>query len=93
MGFSMDKPVVNGDGCYVEPIAVIGMACRFSGDATSPVDFWNMLMKGRSGWSSNAGKRFKMDAFWHPQPDISGSVSCLFPSTTNSYADTHWLQV
>ncbi|KAJ5752227.1 hypothetical protein N7520_009144 [Penicillium odoratum] len=59
----------------VEPIAIIGMACRFAGDATNPSNLWNVLSKGRTGWSGNAGNRFKMDAFWHPKPDISGTFN------------------
>ena len=65
----------HGEAGSHEPIAIIGMACRFSGDAASPGELWDMLLSGRSGWSSDAGSRFKMDAFWHPKADISGSVS------------------
>ena len=65
----------NGEAGSCEPIAIIGMACRFAGDAVSPGELWNMLSKGRSGWSNDAGNRFKMEAFWHPNADISGSVS------------------
>jgi acyl transferase domain-containing protein len=57
------------------PIAVIGMACRFSGIATNPEALWQMLSKGLTGWSSSAGARFKLDSFWHPKPEMNGSVS------------------
>jgi acyl transferase domain-containing protein len=63
-----------------EPIAIIGMSCRLSGIATSPEGLWRMLSKGLTGWSSSKGNRFQMDAFWHPQVDLSGSVSMIFSS-------------
>ena len=34
---------------YHEPIAVVGMGCRFPGDATSPAAYWELLRSGRSG--------------------------------------------
>ena len=58
-----------------EPVAVVGIGCRFSGTATSPEGLWNMLSKGTTGWSKNASKRFNLDAFWHPKADNKGSVS------------------
>jgi emericellamide synthase (highly reducing iterative type I polyketide synthase) len=65
----------NGEAGSCEPIAIIGMACRFSGNAVSPGELWNMLSEGHSGWSSDTGNRFNIGAFWHPKADISGSVS------------------
>ncbi|MDP7340221.1 MAG: beta-ketoacyl synthase N-terminal-like domain-containing protein, partial [Vicinamibacterales bacterium] len=32
-----------------EPIAVVGMGCRFPGGATSPDRFWELLRDGRDG--------------------------------------------
>jgi hypothetical protein len=30
-----------------EPIAIIGMSCRFPGGANSPEAFWQLLVEGR----------------------------------------------
>jgi len=62
-------------GLENEPIAIIGIGCRFSGMATSPEGLWNMLSKGMTGWSKNASNRFNLDAFWHPKAEMKGSVS------------------
>ncbi|CAI6341060.1 unnamed protein product [Periconia digitata] len=58
-----------------EPVAIVGMGCRFSGIATSPNSLWNMLENGLTGWTNEAGERFRMEAFRHPQADISGSFN------------------
>jgi len=63
------------DSGVPEAIAIVGMSCRLSGIATSPEGLWQMLSKGITGWTNSGGSRFHLDAFWHPQGDLSGSVS------------------
>ncbi|KAH8692261.1 hypothetical protein BGW36DRAFT_431481 [Talaromyces proteolyticus] len=58
----------------IADIAVIGMGCRFPGDAKSPVEFYEMLLKGRSGLSEVPKDRFSIDAYWHPSYDRKGSI-------------------
>ncbi|KAF2258097.1 reducing polyketide synthase [Lojkania enalia] len=48
------------------PIAIIGLACRFPGDASNPSEFWNLLKNGRSTFSPTTG-RYNADAFYHPE--------------------------
>lgn len=48
------------------PIAIIGMSCRFSGDATSPEKLWKLCAESKSGWSKIPEDRFNLDAFYHP---------------------------
>lgn len=57
-------------------IAVVGIACRFPGDAKSPEDFFSMLIAGRSGWQEIPKDRFNVDAYWHPSYDRLGSIVC-----------------
>lgn len=33
----------------LEPIAIIGMGCRFAGNVSSPEEYWRLLMSGRDG--------------------------------------------
>ncbi|KAF6790728.1 polyketide synthase [Colletotrichum sojae] len=51
-------------GVPPEPIAVIGMSCKFSGDATSPEKLWQLVADGRDGWSPIPKSRFNSDAFY-----------------------------
>lgn len=76
------------------PVAIIGMACRFPGDATSPNSFWDMLATKRDVWREVPKDRFNIDAFYHPDPDRNGSVSvipmCIF--VIKSYIDNYSVQ-
>ncbi|KAI3397078.1 hypothetical protein diail_11220 [Diaporthe ilicicola] len=47
------------------PIAVVGLACRFPGDASTPSKFWDMLKEGRDAYSPTSS-RWNSDAFYHP---------------------------
>ncbi|KAJ5893428.1 hypothetical protein N7495_005119 [Penicillium taxi] len=61
----------DGDSRSV-PIAIIGMGCRFAGDATSPENLWKMLEEGRSAWSEIPPSRFNLEGWYHPsQENIS----------------------
>jgi hypothetical protein len=57
------------------PIAVIGIGCRFPGDATSPDNFWKLISEGRSAHGRIPKDRFNIDAFYHPAGERKGSVS------------------
>lgn len=47
------------------PIAIIGLACRFPGDASNPSQFWDLLKNGRSAFAPTTD-RYNADAFYHP---------------------------
>ncbi|KAG8676086.1 Highly reducing polyketide synthase 40 [Fusarium poae] len=47
-----------------EPIAIIGMSCRFPGGASEPSRLWDTLSQGRSAWSEVPEDRFNMKAFY-----------------------------
>ncbi|KAL8727064.1 MAG: hypothetical protein Q9166_006307 [cf. Caloplaca sp. 2 TL-2023] len=57
-------------------IAIIGMGCRLPGDAKSPSDFYEMLLKKRSGWREVPQDRYNIDSFWHPSDERHGTVTC-----------------
>jgi hypothetical protein len=62
------------DGHTPDDIAIIGLGCRFPGDAVSPSAFFDMLLKGRDAWSVVPSDRFNVDAFYHPSPGRQGST-------------------
>ena len=66
-------PQAGEDG--LEPMAIVGMSCRFPGEATSPQKFYDMLLNGRSAWSEIPKDRFNIDSYWHPYNARSGTMS------------------
>ncbi|KAI0538759.1 putative polyketide synthase [Xylaria digitata] len=56
-----------------EPLAIVGMACRFAGGVTSPEKLWDFVSKGRSGWSKIPEERFIQQSFYHPQKDMAAT--------------------
>jgi acyl transferase domain-containing protein len=55
-----------------EPIAIIGLGCRFPGGANSPSKLWELLTTERSTWSPVPASRWNEEAFFHPDPDFQG---------------------
>ncbi|CAG7931952.1 unnamed protein product [Penicillium olsonii] len=49
-----------------EPIAIVGSACRFPGDATTPSKLWELLKAPRDVLSEIPDSRFSTKAFYHP---------------------------
>ncbi|RYP74561.1 hypothetical protein DL769_003988 [Monosporascus sp. CRB-8-3] len=65
---------VASDG-HIMPIAIVGMSCRFPGDATNPSKLWDMLCGAKSAWSPIPKERFNAEAFFHPDPERNGAIN------------------
>ncbi|KAI5217919.1 hypothetical protein AUEXF2481DRAFT_7276 [Aureobasidium subglaciale EXF-2481] len=59
----------------VMPIAIIGVAGRYPGDACNPERLWDMISEGRSAMSEVPKDRFNVDAFYHPHNERSGTLN------------------
>lgn len=57
-----------------DDIAIIGLACRFPGDADSPSKLWQMLIEGRSAWSEVPSSKWNHAAHYHPSSERAGST-------------------
>jgi acyl transferase domain-containing protein len=49
-----------------EPIAIIGMGCRFPGGANSPQTFWKLLRDRLDAITEVPSDRWNVDAFYDP---------------------------
>ena len=51
-----------------EPIAIIGVGCRFPGNANNPASFWRLLKEGVDAVTEIPSDRWDIDAFYDPDP-------------------------
>ncbi|MBV8903030.1 MAG: hypothetical protein JOZ22_05280, partial [Acidobacteriia bacterium] len=57
-----------------EPIAIVGMACRFPGPATHPDAFWKVLRDGVDAVSVIPPERWDAEAYYDPDPSVPGKM-------------------
>lgn len=60
------------------PIAIVGMACRFSGNVRNPTQLWELCANGKDGWSPIPDSRFDVKSLYHPDNSKAGRVSFSF---------------
>ena len=78
--------MINGDGGMSPspvagvPIAIVGLAGRFPGDASSPQALWDMVLQKKSAWSEIPEDRMNARAYFHPNPSKHSTVSALTTS-------------
>jgi acyl transferase domain-containing protein len=57
-----------------EPIAIVGMGCRFPGGVDSPDSFWDLLRQGEDAVTDVPADRWNMDDYYDPNPDQPGKI-------------------
>ena len=58
-----------------EPIAVIGMACRFPGGGENPEAFWRLLCDGVDAIEEVPADRWNIDDYYDPDPTAPGKMN------------------
>jgi acyl transferase domain-containing protein/D-arabinose 1-dehydrogenase-like Zn-dependent alcohol dehydrogenase/acyl carrier protein len=75
LGAELSVPVAPVTAGSDEPIAIIGMACRYPGGANSPEELWQLVLDGRDavgGFPTDRG--WDVEGLYDPDPDASGKT-------------------
>jgi iturin family lipopeptide synthetase A len=57
-----------------EPIAIIGMGCRFPGKANNPEAYWHLLQAGVDAITAIPSNRWDINTFYDHNPDTPGKM-------------------
>lgn len=57
-----------------EPIAIVGMACRFPGGVANLDDFWSLMADGRDGIVDIPADRLDLEKFYDARADAPGKI-------------------
>src|SRR6185295_8032747 len=57
-----------------EPIAIVGIGCRFPGGATTPQRFWELLKAGADAIREVPPSRFDINALYSKEAKLPGRI-------------------
>jgi iturin family lipopeptide synthetase A len=66
---------ITGNDTFNEPVAIIGMACRFPGGANDLQSFWELLKNGKDTVTGIPKERWDGDAYYCEEPTPGKSIT------------------
>jgi len=64
----------NQPGVSREPIAIVGIGCRFAGGVDSPQSFWKLIANGDDGIMEVPKDRWSLRKYYDPDPSKPGKM-------------------
>ena len=58
-----------------EPIAIVGIGCRYPGGVSDAATFWRLLEEGVDAVSEVPRERWDVDALYDADPDAAGKMA------------------
>jgi len=75
LALELEERVKQYEESQREPIAIVGMGCRFPGAEDGPESFWTLLQNGTDAITEVPADRWNIDEFYDPDPDAAGRMS------------------
>src|SRR6202171_630208 len=63
------------EGARTEPIAIVGIGCRFPGGANNPASYWRLLCDGVDAITEVPKDRWNIDDYYDPDPSALGKMA------------------
>jgi acyl transferase domain-containing protein/NADPH:quinone reductase-like Zn-dependent oxidoreductase/acyl carrier protein len=70
----MQKKLAVAEAAAREPVAVVGMGCRWPGHCDTPEAFWNMLRDGTDALVEVPPERWAIDDYYDSDPGAAGKM-------------------
>src|SRR5215213_4352783 len=70
----LEARLAAAESARTEPIAVVGMGCRFPGGADGPEAYWRLLRDGVDAITDVPPERWNVDEYYDPDPETPGKM-------------------
>jgi acyl transferase domain-containing protein len=57
-----------------EPVAIVGVGCRFPGGSNTPSAFWKSLVSGECAVRDTSDERWSSAEYYHPDANVAGKI-------------------
>ena len=84
----MEERLRQSERSKTEPIAIVGMSCRFPAGAESLEDYWRLLNSGVDATSEVPASRWDIDRFYSPGAPVPGKLYTRRGAFLSSPVDT-----